>query len=141
MLPYGKTAGNALAAMSYLAKDHGIGLKRSSKEIGEARNLSQALVGKLLVSLSQAGLVKAVPGPNGGYLLARPPEKITLLEIVQIFERMSGPASCPFGPEWCGKGAPCPLHDKLVELYACSLDFLKETNLSVFATKEESEHA
>lgn len=46
---------------------------------------------KHLQALSVAGVLESVPGPTGGYRLARPPERISLLDIVQAVEG-AGPA-------------------------------------------------
>jgi len=82
--------------------------------------------------MAGAGLTRGTTGPGGGYRLARPPEEISLSEIVGLFERpMSVP--CPFGEGWCGNGDPCPLHDSFLKLEENGRRFLDETTLSVFA--------
>lgn len=136
MLPYGKTAGNAVAAMSYLAEAWEREPRRvSTSEVATARGLSRPLVGKLLVTLSQHGLLRGSPGPGGGYALARDPSEITLLEVVTPFERLDRPVNCPFGPHWCGNHEPCPLHDEMVRLTEESRDFLSRTRLDIFAKR------
>lgn len=134
MQVYGKMAGNAVAAMSYLAERYEAegGVSVGSAEIVERRGISRPLVGKILTQLSQVGLVEGVPGPRGGYRLARAPEAISLYEIVSEFERVDRLVSCPFGAHWCGNEAPCPLHERLVWLQGQAVDFLRGTSLSVF---------
>ena len=137
MFPYGKTASNAIAAMSYLAERYGDDSKKaSSAAIATDRHISKPLVAKVLTILSQAGLVGGAPGPGGGYFLARDPKDITLNEIVQLFEKGDNQSRCPFGPHWCGKEDPCPLHDQIVALHDVGNRFLFETNLSVFIKAE-----
>ncbi len=133
MLKYGKTAQNAISAMSYLAEVYDAGqTKLSSKDIAERRKLPQTLVAKLLVTLSQAGLVEGTRGPKGGYWLAKEPSEIVLYDIVVLFEKTGDRMMCPFGPGWCGNQEPCPLHDQLIELDDQLMRFLEETNLAVF---------
>jgi Rrf2 family protein len=141
MLPYGKTAGNAVAAMSYLAEAWEPQRRVSTAEIAAARGLSRPLVGKLLVTLSQQGLLTGSPGPRGGYSLARNPSEITLLEVVTPFERLDRPVNCPFGPHWCGNHEPCPLHDEMVRLTEESRNFLSRTRLDIFAKRCEKKAA
>lgn len=137
MLKYGKTAQNAISAMSYLAEVYDGGRTRlSSSDIAERRKLSQALVAKILVVLSQAGLVDGTRGPGGGYWLAKDPAEILLHDIVSQFEKKEDRTMCPFGPGWCGHEEPCPLHDQLVELDSQLVDFLSETSLAVFQQKK-----
>jgi Rrf2 family iron-sulfur cluster assembly transcriptional regulator len=64
-------------------------------EIGARENLSVPYVGKLMMILRQAGLVKAVRGRNGGYVLSRPADKIYLSEVLQALgEPVFGWAHC-----------------------------------------------
>ena len=133
MLKYGKTAQNAISAMSLLAEVYDSGAtKLSSLDIADRRQLSKPLVAKLLVVLSQAGLVDGTRGPKGGYWLAKKPEEIVLLDIVVLFEKMGDRTRCPFGPDWCGNREPCPLHDTLLKFDDQLMDFLEQTNLAVF---------
>ena len=104
----------------------------SSRQIAESRNLPVPVVAKILSELSRGGLVTAVPGPGGGYRLAKSPVEISLKDAVDLFERPNITA-CPYGPDWCGKQAPCPLHQSLTALLQIHDDYLRNTNFSVFA--------
>jgi len=90
------------------------------------------LAAKLLSQTASAGLTIGSTGPGGGYRLARPPEEITLAQIVDLFERRNEEPPCPFGPGWCGNEDPCPLHDQFVELEERARGFLENTTLEVF---------
>lgn len=133
MFVYGKSAANAIAVLSYLAVVEGDHLVRSA-EIAEARGISPVLAAKILTQLSAAQLIVGQPGPAGGYRLARPPKEINLFAIASLFEQVDGPSVCPFGPEWCGRGKPCALHDKLEHLREQHRRFLSETSLDVFCS-------
>lgn len=88
MTPYGKVAQAAISATSLLAEHYAAegGKRLNSREIAERRKLSQAIVGKVLTTLSQINLVIGSPGPGGGYTLARPPQTITLSEVIAPFK-------------------------------------------------------
>ncbi len=130
MFIYGKTAANGIAVMSYLAADPS--RRAGSAEIAKARKISRVLTAKLLTQLAAAGLVSGQPGPGGGYTLAKPANKIRLLDIVQLFEQTKTPVRCPFGSGWCGHGDPCPLHDSISGLAETARRFLETTTLGVF---------
>ncbi|MGF1453269.1 MAG: RrF2 family transcriptional regulator [Opitutales bacterium] len=133
MLKYGKTAQTAISVVSYLAERYDGGQAVcSSLEIAQARNLPKPVVAKLMTQLSQAGLLRGTPGPRGGYTLTRPPEAITLFDIVERFENTEGGLQCPFGPDWCGNGDPCPLHFQLLEINQRLMKFLRETTFDAF---------
>lgn len=133
MIRQNKTTQHAIAAMSRLAElfHDDPGHRASSIEIARSRNLPKPVVAKILTILAQAGLVSGYPGPGGGYRLARHPAEISLLDVVDIFEREDADA-CPFGPGWCGHNEPCPLHDSLVALRQVSNDYLRNTHFDVF---------
>jgi len=131
MFIYGKTASNAISVMSYLAASPG--LRARSGEIAQARSISQPLTAKLLTQLAAAGLVAGQPGPGGGYTLARPADTINLASIIRLFEQTELPSLCPFGPEWCGHGNPCPLHDAIGQMVKSNQRFIEETSLAVFS--------
>ncbi len=133
MLKYGKTAQNAIMAISYLAEVYDGGSTRlSSRDIATNRHLPQPIVAKLLVTLSQAGLVDGAPGPRGGYWLAKPPVEISLLDIVSTFEKVDDRISCPFGTGACNSTSPCPLHHKLIDLDHQLMEFLADNKLDAF---------
>jgi Rrf2 family transcriptional regulator, iron-sulfur cluster assembly transcription factor len=133
MFVYGQTAANAIAVMSYLAADpaHRVG----SGEIAGARNISRALTAKLLTQLAAAKLVTGQPGPGGGYILAKDPREISLMDIASLFEQVDPPSVCAFGHGWCGNGAPCPLHDSIHQLMDTNRRFMNETKLSIFVMR------
>ncbi len=132
MFGYGKMSACAVASMSALAEKHGDGTALSSLQIAENRNLSQPLVAKVLTALSQQGLVHGTRGPGGGYRLARDPARISIYDVVDIFEGHRETSACPFGPGWCGVGEPCPLHDTLVGLNESAAETLKNITFDAF---------
>ena len=135
MTPYGKTAHYAIAAMSRLAEVYAVKQRLSSADIAQSRELPQPIVAKVLTNLSQAGLVAGAPGPGGGYSLARPPAEISLADVARLFERVEDQLTCPFGPNWCGNGPQCPLHEQLKRLREEYDHFLRSNLLAAFAEK------
>ncbi len=61
----------------------------SAAALAEFHGVSTSYLLKHMQALSGAGLVATIPGPKGGYRLAKTPEEITLLDIVLAVE---GPA-------------------------------------------------
>src|ERR1700736_3893580 len=61
---------------------HGLDRPTSVKEIAERTALPQPYLEQILLALKGAGLVRSKRGVGGGYVLARPPEEITLGQIV-----------------------------------------------------------
>lgn len=66
---------------------------RRSREIGEAQNVPEDYLNQLLITLRKAGLINSLRGPQGGHVLARPPQQITLLEVIRELEGDVSPLS------------------------------------------------
>jgi Rrf2 family protein len=56
------------------------------KEIAQNQQVPLQYLGQIMVALRRGNLVNAVRGPTGGYMLARPPEMITVKEVLQVLE-------------------------------------------------------
>lgn len=58
----------------------------STKALAELHGLPKEYLSKALQSLSQAGLVHTTLGPSGGYRLAKAPNELTFLDVVEAVE-------------------------------------------------------
>ena len=58
----------------------------ATRDLAELHGVPKEYRSKALQALSQAGLVEGTLGPSGGYRLARPPERITFLDMVEAIE-------------------------------------------------------
>ncbi len=54
--------------------------------IAKRRNIPRKYLVHILVQLKRAGLVRSVRGAQGGYLLARSPDEITLLDLIEAID-------------------------------------------------------
>lgn len=70
-------------AIMYLAVK---GTTCSSREISEEMSVPRDYLIQLALRLRNAGLIKARPGKNGGYILAKEPADISLGEILDAFD-------------------------------------------------------
>jgi Rrf2 family protein len=66
----------------------------SGKSLAELHGVSESYLLKHLRALTAAGVIDAIPGPRGGYRLARPPSDITLLEIVEAIDGKEPAFTC-----------------------------------------------
>ncbi len=90
-----------------IAKNHGDERPVSLGGVAERSELSRGYLEQLALALRNARLVKAVAGRNGGYRLARPPEQITIGEII---EAAIGPIcllDCLEDPDECSRAETC----------------------------------
>ncbi|MGF1480652.1 MAG: RrF2 family transcriptional regulator [Cyanophyceae cyanobacterium] len=56
------------------------------RQIAAKQNISDRYLEQLLATLRRGGLVKSQRGAKGGYLLARNPRRITLLDVISCLE-------------------------------------------------------
>ena len=76
----------ASRVLAQLARTHGQGKVRRIEELGQLEAISPNYLTQILSDLRHAGLVESRRGKGGGYLLARAPEEITLLDVVEATE-------------------------------------------------------
>jgi Rrf2 family protein len=75
----------AVHALTFLAAQDSHQLVLGSV-IGRNEDLPERFISKLLTRLERAQLLHSRTGPRGGYSLARPPSRISLLEIIEAVE-------------------------------------------------------
>jgi Rrf2 family transcriptional regulator, cysteine metabolism repressor len=66
----------------------------SLASVADAELLPLAYLEHLVAKLREAGLVSSTRGAHGGYQLARPPEEIDMLDVVQALEGPIAPMEC-----------------------------------------------
>jgi Rrf2 family cysteine metabolism transcriptional repressor len=79
--------------MAQLARRHGGG-PSSLTEIAELEDLPRAYLEQLVISLRDADLVRSTRGAHGGYELSRPPEEISMSEVLRALEGPIAPMIC-----------------------------------------------
>ena len=96
-----------LLAMIYLATSAEEG-PVSAREISEQQEIPAKFLEQLFVGLRKAGLVNAVRGARGGFVLARTPDQINVLEIVEALEGPLVATVCEGDRGLiCGRGGAC----------------------------------
>src|SRR5437764_10794982 len=77
----------ACVAMMELASRHGDPRPVRLTDIADKHGISSRFLVQILLQLKGAGLVNSTRGAAGGYLLARPPETISLYDVVTVIDR------------------------------------------------------
>ena len=124
MLP--KTAEYALRAAVWLANEPD--QTESAEDLAERTKIPRRYLHKVLQDLVRAGLVRSQPGPGGGYALARRPEKITILDVVNAVAPLERIRHCPLGLP--SHTRLCPLHKELDRVYEATEKSLARVTLA-----------
>jgi Rrf2 family protein len=77
-------------------------------DIAEAQNIPVRFLEQILLQLKTEGFVASRKGPGGGYLLASPPDRITLGSVVRYIEGPLAPISCVSVTQYEPCGCPDP---------------------------------
>lgn len=104
----------ALRAVLYL-------VKRLPEEIVPAQTIAESeeipmrFLLSIMRSLIQAGIIKSYRGVDGGYSLAKQPQEITLLDVVEAVEGPVWLNRCLLDAKYCSKNAAgyCEVHRAL----------------------------
>ncbi|NJS16007.1 MAG: Rrf2 family transcriptional regulator [Nostocaceae cyanobacterium CSU_2_110] len=76
----------ALLALLELASSYESGQPLQIQQIADAQNIPKRYLEQLLATLRRGGLIKSTRGVKGGYVLAREPRQITVLDAVSCIE-------------------------------------------------------
>ena len=126
-----RQADYAVRAMVYLAQ---LGAERraATSQIAQEKQIPPSFLAKIVSQLSVAGLLQTSRGAHGGVSLARSPDEITLLDVVEAIdgpillnECVSENGACVFGDSCSIRPIWCEAQKELVER-------LKSTNFSQF---------
>lgn len=85
------------------------GARGSAVELAALLDMPHNYLSKTLHQLARAGVVTGTRGKHGGFVLARPPHRIKLAEVVAPFQDV-GARSCLLGRPVCSDARPCPAH-------------------------------
>jgi Rrf2 family protein len=86
------------------------------KAIADREDISNKYLEQLIAMLKAAGLVRSIRGPRGGYVLARPPQEISLKDVFLTLEGPMVPAECLEHPEFCPRCTDCATREIWHEL-------------------------
>lgn len=127
----------AVRIVAYLS---GLGEGRAdSRTISGQTNVPPRFTVKILRKLSVGGLVGSCKGPRGGYFLARPAQKITLLDVVELIEGACVISRCEQGGYLCQQSS-CRFYNVYSEISRELREKLADYTFDQFAAStEESE--
>lgn len=135
MLHFNRKTEYALLALEHMVhKEDHEGELTSAREVSDVYRIPYPLLAKVLQKLAGKGLIRAVHGTKGGYILAKRPKDITVANIAGIFEGPMAVAECfreekITCPQWDG----CLIKDPFYELNNKIHQLLRETTLADLA--------
>jgi Rrf2 family protein len=133
MLNFTEAANLGVHALAYLAHQQQ-GSRLSAERIGVALKVSVSHLSKVLQRLARAGLVASTRGAHGGFVLARPPASISLLEIVDVLDTLPPVPECLLGRPICDN-KNCMLRELAFQVHDLVRNNLSKIHLDAFADR------
>jgi len=134
-LTLGKRGDYGVRATLYLARKHGDGRKKS-REIARAMVIPERFLPQIMTDLIRAELVTSMAGPDGGYELARLPEEISLLDVMEAVEGPARSERCVLRGGPCHWDHACAVHAAWFKAQQALIDSMRETSFSELAATD-----
>lgn len=137
---FGVAVDYSLKALLMLAERYPAVTPLRAETIAAAQNIPENYLRRLLIELKRGGLVLSQKGPSGGYLLARPPGRITMAEVVEIIEGDYVPVECleEGGNSPCRREDGCAMREVWREVRDQVVAILRRTTLETLANRRKS---
>jgi Rrf2 family protein len=130
-----RQADYAARAILYLAQA-GNGKRVATSQVAKEQKIPQSFLSKIISQLSIAGLLHTSRGAHGGVTLAREPQNITLLEVIEAIDGplqlnicVGGEGDCPVEGSCLMRPVWCDVQNELIEK-------LKKTNFAQLRLKD-----
>jgi Rrf2 family cysteine metabolism transcriptional repressor len=122
-----------LRALQDLASYYGEG-PISNKKLAKRNNIPPRFLEQILLTLKHSQIVHSQKGPQGGYYLARPPQQISLAEVVRMLDGPLAPISCvsetAYEPCGCPDMETCGLRRVMKEVRDVVAGIMENTTLA-----------
>jgi len=128
-----RQADYAVRAVLYLA---GLtnGRRAPTSEIAREQRIPPSFLAKIVSQLSVAGVVQTSRGARGGVALARSPNDISLLEVIEAIDGPIMLNECVDDPSACFFGEDCPVQGVWCDAQSSLVHKLRATDFEVLAT-------
>jgi Rrf2 family protein len=114
--------------MLELSKHFGEG-PMSMTEISKHQDIPIKYLEQIIIPLKRAKLVTSVRGPKGGHMLARPPDEISLWDVLVLLESRMALVDCLTDDGGCPNISTCPIRPIWGEAYSAMVKLFKKTTL------------
>lgn len=129
MIRLTKAGEYGLRAIRYLV-ENGDEARISIGDISVEKKIPEPFLRKLFKPLVQQGIINSTRGVSGGVRLARMPEEISVLEVVEALEGPLALNECLLADVSCEFLDECGMHDVWEETQAAMAKVLRSKNLT-----------
>ena len=130
-----RQADYAIRAVLYVSK-LGHNQRAATSQIALEQHIPPSFLAKIISQLSIAGLLQTSRGARGGVTLARLPEEISLLDVVESIDGPIALNECVNDENACSFGEDCPLRPVWCDAQDDLVQRLKSTTFAQFALQQ-----
>ena len=106
-------------------------------DIAKRQEVSVKYLEQIIIPLKKARYIKSARGRNGGHILTKPPEEITVGEIVALLENGNGLVECAADATVCERADICPTRLLWKEAHEAMFDRLEAVTLADLVERAE----
>jgi Rrf2 family protein len=135
LLPLSRGCQNSVLAAAFLAGGTK-GMVYARREISRQTGIPTSFLSQILQSLTRAGFLRAHRGARRGYSLSRPADKISVLEIIAVYDGPLDSRTCLLDQrKLCPGDRTCLVHQKRRQIQNELVKTLGEVKLSHMAKR------
>ena len=125
----------AIRVLIYMSKKP-YGELSTKKEVSEKCNIPISFLAKIVQTLSKNRIINIKKGSQGGYILTKKPEEITLLEVIEMMEGEIFLNQCIKNQDVCEFYVSCVIHQIWINLTETLRKELNKINFKILAEKD-----
>ena len=103
------------------------------KDLACGLGIPHHVLAKIFQNLARKGILLSSKGPSGGFILAKDPDSIRIIEIIEAVDGKDFLEDCFMGIDACTDSKPCPMHDDWVRIREEIIRMMSMKSLQAFA--------
>lgn len=124
----------ALRALFTLVDEFGEG-PVSIRVLAERNDIPRRFLEQIMLEMKSQGWVESIPGRDGGFVLAKRPDQLTMGAVVRFFDGILGPIGCVSMTHYepCSQEASCRFRRVLLDIRNYTAKRMEEADLATIA--------
>ena len=107
-------------------------------DIAKRQYIPEPYLDQVLTTLNKFGFIHSRRGPNGGHVLAKSPEEISLGDVMATLEGRSAPLECIDTPSECNLSAACAQREVWRSVEDAIQELLDTTTVASLASRQQA---
>ncbi len=101
----------------------------SVQELAQHTDTPAPFLAKTFQALVKGNILISAKGRHGGFAFARAPQRISLMEVVDLIDGPEVSKNCALGLTHCSDDTPCPFHEHWKRIRASITNALRQETL------------